>query len=149
MDLSNLSKIKGNKGKKKRIARGYGSGKGGHTCGRGTKGQNARSGNSLPYGFEGGQTQLFKKLPQIGGFRNPAKKNITAIGTKEFNIFKSGVTVTPKDLVDKKILNKLPKDGVKIIINGNLEKKLIFDGFLFSAGARNKLEELGCTIKGN
>ena len=82
MKLHNLLPTKKNKSKK-RLGRGYGSGKGGHTVGRGTKGQKAREGRGAPLGFEGGQVPLFRRLPQIGGFRSPRRKDILTINIKE------------------------------------------------------------------
>lgn len=146
MDLSNLPKIKGNKKRRIRVGRGMGSGKGGHTVGKGMKGQKSRSGNSIPTGFEGGQVPLYKKLPKIGGFRNPNAKQIKGITLDKFNVFKAGSEVTPNDLVEKKIFKKLPKHGVKILNRGSLDKKLNFKGFLYTKGAKQAIEESGGTL---
>ncbi len=142
--LHDLRKIKGNRGKAKRVGRGYGSGKGGHTVGRGSKGLKARG--KVPFGFEGGQVPLYKKMPQIGGFRNPTKKAITHVSLSQFNRFNANSTVTPQDLVDAKVLKRLPKHGVKILANGKIEKKLTIKGFLFSESAKNQLEQAGCKV---
>lgn len=146
MNLSNLKKIKGNKKQRKRRGRGYGSGIGGHTTGTGTKGQNSRAGNSKPFAFEGGQVPLYKKLPKIGGFKNPAKKDVVAVTINKFNVFKEGSEITPKNLVEKGILNKLPKHGVKILNTGTLGKKLTFKGFLVSKGAKEQIEQVGGSL---
>lgn len=146
MDLSNLPRQKGIKSPAKRIGRGCGSGKGMHTVGYGTKGQLSRSGASLPTGFEGGQIPLYKKLPHIGGFRNPTSKKITAISLEILNIFRKGSTVTPQDLVEKKLIKRVPRDGVKILANGKLTKKITLEGFLLSKSARQKIEESGSKI---
>lgn len=146
MELHNLKKIKNRITKGKRRGRGIGSGRGGHTIGRGTKGQKARAGNSLPYGFEGGQVPLYKKLPHIGGFKNPNPRRQAVLTLKSLNNLKSGTKVTPELLVKENIIKIIPRDGIKIIASGDIDKKLTFEGITFSAGARKKLEEAGCTV---
>ncbi len=141
MELKKLKKLNGNKTKKKRLGRGYGSGKGGHTVGKGMKGQKSRQGNSIPYGFEGGQVPLFKKLPKIGGFSNPTKKQIKGVNILSFNVFNDGDVVTPEMLVEKGIIRSVPKHGVKILGGGDLKKKIELKGFLFSQSAKDKLEK--------
>jgi large subunit ribosomal protein L15 len=79
MNLSNLTRHDGIKRKGKRLGRGIGSGKGGHTVGRGTKGQKARRGSKFTVGFEGGQVPLYKRLPQLGGFKNSRSKQIGTV----------------------------------------------------------------------
>ena len=105
----------------KRLGRGIGSGKGGHTVGRGTKGQKAR--NTVSLGFEGGQVPLYKKLPQMGGFKNPTKKDILTISLEKLNVFKEGSEITPKSLVEKGIIRKIPGNSVKIPNGGELYKQ--------------------------
>lgn len=141
--LNNLPKTKQFK-KSKRVGRGYGSGKGGHTTGRGTKGQKARG--TVNLGFEGGQVPLYKRLPQIGGFRNPTKKDIVSVSLSKLNVFKDESVVTPKDLIEKNIISRLPKNGVKILANGELGKKLELKGFLASESAKKKIEKSGSKI---
>ena len=141
MELKKLKKLNGNKTKKKRLGRGYGSGKGGHTVGKGMKGQKSRQGNSIPYGFEGGQVPLFKKLPKIGGFSNPTKKQIKGVNILSFNVFNDGDVVTPEMLVEKGIIRSVPKHGVKILGCGDLKKKIDLKGLLFSQSAKDKLEK--------
>lgn len=146
MELNKLKKIKGNKSKAKRVGKGIGSGKGGHTVGKGMKGQKSRSGNNIPFGFEGGQVPLYKKLPQIGGFKNPNPTKTVSVTLKSLNKI-SAKTVTPQTLVDENILKSIPRDGVKLIGNTKVDKKLTLEGFLISTGAREALEKAGCTIK--
>lgn len=146
MDLHKITKIKGNKRPSKRVGRGGGSGKGWHTTGRGQKGQKARVGYNLPIGFEGGQVPLFKRLPMIGGFRNHRAKRIVGISLDLLNHFREGATVEPKDLVEKNIIKQLPRDGVKILGSGKLEKKLTLKGFLYSASAKKLIEKSGSTL---
>ncbi len=146
MDLSKLEEQKGKKKKAKRVGRGGGSGKGMHTVGRGQKGQLSRSGGKPPFGFEGGQVPLYKKLPQIGGFRNPRSRRIVAVGLEIFNTFRKGSTIVPEDLVEKGIIKVVPKHGVKILANGELKKELKFKGFLMSLEAERKIKKSGSEI---
>jgi len=146
MQLSNLIRIKGIKGKKKRLGRGIGSGKGGHTVGRGTKGQKARRGAKPNLGFEGGQTPLYKRLPQIGGFRSRTSKEIEAVKMGRLNVFKENTEVTPQTLLEKGIIKSMPKDGVKILLGGKLEKKFVLKGFHYSKSARQKILKSGTKI---
>lgn len=147
MDLHKLTKTKGNKSKKKRLGRGYGSGKGGHTSTRGTKGQNARKGRGKPFGFEGGQVPFYKKIPQIGGFNNPTAKKYHKIYLSDLELLKDGTKVTPAYLVELGVIPSVPKHGVKILANGKITKKLTIIGFSMSAQAFEKLEKAGCTIE--
>ena len=141
--LSNLGKIKGNKSKKKRRGRGIGSGVGGHTTGSGHKGQKSRSGANIPVGFEGGQVPLYKRLPSLGGFRNTHAKKIVAIPLWKLNSFADGSEITPEVLVEENIINCVPKDGVKILGNGEISKKLKVKGFKLSSSAKEKIEKAG------
>jgi len=146
MDLNKLSKRSDHKNKKKRLGRGYGSTKGGHTVGRGSKGQKSREGYNIPTGFEGGQVPLYKKIPKTSGFRNPASKKIKAISLVKLNIFSNGTKVSPQSLVEKNIVKKVPKDGVKILANGNLHKKLKLEGFLYTNMAKDRIKKSGSEI---
>ncbi|NBO17359.1 MAG: 50S ribosomal protein L15 [Proteobacteria bacterium] len=146
MDLFNLYKLLGNSKKRKRVGRGSGSGKGFHTTGKGTKGQKARTGRSLPYGFEGGQVPLYKKLPQVVGFKNPRKKEIFTVSLSYFNKFDNGQTITPEMLYRSKY-KATPRNGVKILASGELEKKLTFSKFIISEAAKQKIEKAGGKIE--
>jgi len=146
MEVFNLPKIKGIKRKSKRLGRGIGSGKGGHTVGRGTKGQKARRGAKPNPGFEGGQVPLYKRLPHLGGFRSFVRKDIKSVNISVLNLFEDGSSVEPQKLLEKGILKKLPKDGVKILGSGKLEKKLVLSGFLYSESAKKLLEKSGTKI---
>jgi len=143
MMLNNLSKIKGNKSKKKRRGRGIGSGVGGHTTGSGQKGQKSRSGYNIPVGFEGGQVPLYRRLPSLGGFRNTHTKKIVAVSLGKLDVFSDGSEVTPELLVEKKIINSIPKHGVKILGTGEIKKKLTVKGFKLSSSAKEKIEKAG------
>ena len=143
MDLSNLVSLK-TKRSKKRLGRGYGSGKGGHTVGRGMKGQLSRTGHNLAVGFEGGQVPLYKRLPQLGGFKS--LKKAVGIRLEELNKFEEGTEVTPMSLLKKRIIRTLTRQGVKIIGGGSLKKKLILKGFTYSKGALEEAKKSGSTL---
>ncbi len=143
MDLSNLKSIK-TKRKSKRIGRGIGSGKGGHTVGRGTKGQKARKGKKIAVGFEGGQVPLYKRLPQLGGFKS--YKNVVSLRISQLNKFDEGTEVTPELLIRTKIIKNKKFSGVKIVGGGDLKKKLILKGFTYSKGAYESAKKSGSTI---
>lgn len=142
MDLSRLKSIK-TKRPKKRLGRGIGSGKGGHTVGRGTKGQKARSGARIPFGFEGGQVPLYKRLPQIGGFKSHTKKQIVPVALGKFNVFSAGTNVKPWMLVKEGIVKKVPEGGLKILAKGRLKKEINFKGFLVSKNAIEEIKKAG------
>ncbi len=122
-----------------RRGRGHGSGNG-KTAGKGHKGQKARSGATRP-GFEGGQMPLYRRLPKRG-FTCPSSKNIVAINVDVLNRFEDGAEVTIESLLETGAI-KNPKDGVKILGNGELTKKLTVKVNAFSAGAVEKIEALG------
>jgi len=144
MELNQLPKIRF--GKKKRIGRGYGSGKGGHTVGFGSKGQKSRGRGKVPLGFEGGQSPLYKKMPKISYFKSSEKRKTAEVSLVDFNMFKDDEKITPDKLVEKGIINKVPRGGVKILSNGNLHKKLEIEGFKISKGAIEKIEKAGSKI---
>ena len=140
MNLSTLSPAKGSKQSDNfRRGRGHGSGNG-KTAGKGHKGQKARSGAPRP-GFEGGQLPLYMRLPKRG-FTNPNHKEIVAINVDKLEIFNDGDVVTVEALMDKGVI-KNPKDGVKILGNGDLTKKLTVQVNAFSKSATEKIEALG------
>ena len=114
-----------------RVGRGHGSGNG-KTAGKGHKGQKARSGAPRP-GFEGGQMPLYRRLPKRG-FTNRNTKDIVSINITELNRFEDGAVVTIETLVENGVI-KNPKDGVKILGNGELTKKLTVKANAFSASA--------------
>lgn len=156
MKLDKLPKLVGKK--KKRLGRGYGSGRGGHTVGRGTKGQKARG--RVKLGFEGGQLPLSRRLPQRGGFRSirgkPAMLNLADLAA-----FRKGETVSPKTLKERGLVKKIPPEGVKILAGGRLTSApstslraaagklpaLKFRGVKFSASAREKILKAGGRIE--
>ena len=126
-----------------RVGRGHGSGNG-KTAGKGHKGQKARSGAPRP-GFEGGQMPLYRRLPKRG-FTNRNTKDIVSINITELNRFEDGTVVTIETLVENGVI-KNPKDGVKILGNGELTKKLTVKANAFSASAEEKIQALGGTTE--
>ena len=144
MDLSNLKAAEGSVHSDNfRRGRGHGSGNG-KTAGKGHKGQKARSGAPRP-GFEGGQLPLYMRLPKRG-FTNINSLEIIAVNVDKLNKFNDGDVVTVETLQEKGIINN-PKDGVKILGNGELTKKLNVKANAFSEGAKAKIEALGGTCE--
>ncbi len=140
MELSNLSPAKGSKHSDNfRRGRGHGSGNG-KTAGKGHKGQKARSGRTRP-GFEGGQMPLYRRIPKRG-FKNFNAKEIVAINVSALEVFDNGATVDVDTLIERGIV-KNPRDGVKILGNGDFTKKLTVKANAFSASAKEKIEALG------
>ena len=140
MELSNLRPAEGSKHSDNfRRGRGHGSGNG-KTAGKGHKGQKARSGAPRP-GFEGGQMPLYRRLPKRG-FTNRNTKEIVAINLEVLERFENGATVSVETLIEQGIV-KNPRDGVKILGNGTLTKKLTVQANAFSASAVEKIEALG------
>ena len=140
MDLSNLRPADGSKHSDNfRRGRGHGSGNG-KTAGKGHKGQKARSGATRP-GFEGGQMPLYRRIPKRG-FTNRNTKEIVGINVSALEAFENDAVVSVADLIEKGII-KNPKDGVKILGNGELTKKLTVQANAFSEGAKAKIEALG------
>ena len=139
MELSNLRPAEGSKHSNFRRGRGHGSGNG-KTAGKGHKGQKARSGAPRP-GFEGGQMPLYRRIPKRG-FTNRNSKDIVGINVNVLEVFDNDAVVTVEALLEKGIV-KNPRDGVKILGNGELTKKLTVQVNAFSAGAKEKIEALG------
>ena len=144
MDLSNLQPAEGSKHSDNfRRGRGHGSGNG-KTAGKGHKGQKARSGAPRP-GFEGGQMPLYRRIPKRG-FTCRNHKEIISVNVSVLEQFADGTEVTVAALQEVGIINN-PKDGVKILGNGELTKKLNVKVNAFSAAAKEKIEALGGTCE--
>jgi large subunit ribosomal protein L15 len=139
MNLSELKPAEGSKHERFRKGRGHGSGSG-KTAGKGHKGQKARSG-APRIGFEGGQMPLYRRIPKRG-FTNRNTKEIIAVNVDVLNRFDDGATVTVDSLIEAGII-KNPKDGVKILGNGELTKKLDVKVNAFSKSAAEKIQALG------
>ena len=144
MDLSNLQPAVGSKHSDSfRRGRGHGSGNG-KTAGKGHKGQKARSGATRP-GFEGGQMPLYRRLPKRG-FTNRNGKDIIGINVSALERFENDTVVTVETLIEAGIV-KNPRDGVKILGNGELTKKLTVKVDAVSEGAKAKIEAVGGTCE--
>ena len=140
MDLSNLRPAEGSKHSDNfRRGRGHGSGNS-KTAGKGHKGQKARSGGTRP-GFEGGQMPLYRRIPKRG-FTNRNTKEIVGINVSALEVFDNDTVVSVETLIEAGIV-KNPRDGVKILGNGELTKKLTVQANAFSASAAAKIESLG------
>ena len=139
MDLSNLKPAEGSTHHDFRRGRGHGSGNG-KTAGKGHKGQKARSGAPRP-GFEGGQMPLYRRIPKRG-FTNRNTKEIVAINLDRLESFDNDAVVTVDTLIEAGII-KNPRDGVKILGNGELTKKLNVQVNAYSASAKEKIEAVG------
>ena len=140
MKLHELKPAFGSTTAPKRLGRGVGSGLG-KTSGKGHKGAKARSGGGKRLGFEGGQMPLIRRLPKRG-FYNPFRINYVAINVDRLEVFEDGMTVTPVELIEYGIIKKID-DGIKIMGNGELTKKLTVQAAKFTATAKEKIEAAG------
>ena len=141
MKLNELQRNIGATHEKKRLGRGPGSGLG-KTSGKGQKGQKARSGASINPVFEGGQLPLYRRIPKRG-FSNAKFKTVYAVvNLSQLNVFEDGTVVTPALLKDTGIVKK-QLDGVKVLGNGKLEKKITIQANKFSTSALEKIKEAG------
>ena len=144
MDLSNLKPNEGAVSERSRVGRGHASGNG-KTAGRGHKGQKARSGGSTRLGFEGGQMPLYRRIPKRG-FKNYNYKEIIGINVSKLDVFENGTEVTVETLIEAGIV-KNPRDGVKILGDGELTKKLTVKVNAFSKSAEEKITVAGGTCE--
>ena len=144
MKLHELSPAEGSAKKAWRVGRGTGSGNG-KTAGKGHKGQNARSGGGVRPGFEGGQIPLYRKLPKRG-FHNKFGKTYSIVNVDVFNKFEDGAVVDLAALMEKKIVRKA-NDGLKVLGNGEITKKITVKAAVFSATAKEKIEAAGGKIE--
>lgn len=140
MKLHELKPAPGSRKNKKRVGRGISAGQG-KTAGRGHKGQNARSGGGVRPGFEGGQNPIYRRLPKRG-FTNIHRVEYAIINLDTLNRFDEGTVVTPELLKEKGIVKNL-KDGLKVLGNGELNKKLTVKAHKFSKSATEKINAAG------
>ncbi len=140
MKLHELSPAPGSTAPAWRKGRGAGSGNG-KTAGKGHKGQNARSGGGVRPGFEGGQIPLYRKLPKRG-FYNQFSTKYAIVNVAALNAFEDGATVNLEALMEKGIIRKA-YDGLKVLGNGDITKKLTVEASVFSATAKEKIEAAG------
>ncbi|NLG37179.1 MAG: 50S ribosomal protein L15 [Clostridiales bacterium] len=144
MKINEITPPAGSARSAKRIGRGTGSGTG-KTSGKGHKGQKARSGGGTRPGFEGGQMPLYLRLPKRG-FTNRFKKVFAEVNVGSLNAFEDGVVVSPEILIEMGIIRKLC-DGVKILGDGELDKRLTVKAHRFSQSAREKIEAAGGSVE--
>ena len=144
MKLHELSPAEGSVKKSFRKGRGPASGNG-KTAGKGHKGQNARSGGGVRPGFEGGQIPLYRKLPKRG-FTNHFAKKYAIVNVSDLNRFENGAVVDAEALLAAKIIRDV-LDGVKILGNGEITKKVTVKAAVFSATAKEKIEAAGGTTE--
>jgi large subunit ribosomal protein L15 len=144
MELNNLKPKKGSRHAKKRVGRGPGSGHG-KTAGRGEKGQKSRSGFSRQMGFEGGQMPLHRRLPKRG-FTNIFKRDYAVVNVSDLERFDAGATVDEAALRSAGLV-KGQHDGIKILGDGELSKKLTVNAHKFSKSAREIIEKAGGTVQ--
>ena len=145
MKLHELSPAEGSAKAAWRKGRGPGSGNG-KTAGKGHKGQNARSGGGVRPGFEGGQLPLYRKLPKRGFNNYRFAKVYAIVNVAALNVFEDGAVVDAAALLEKKIIRK-ELDGLKVLGNGELTKKLTVKASVFSASAKEKIEAAGGKIE--
>ena len=144
MKLHELSPAAGSTKERKRIGRGAGSGQG-KTAGKGSKGQNARSGGGVRPGFEGGQLPLFQRLPKRG-FHNYTRVEYAVVNLCDLNVFEDGAVVDVQALIDAHLVKDV-KDGVKVLGQGELTKKLTVRVNKTSASAKAAIEALGGSVE--
>ena len=142
MKLHELKPVEGARNKRNRVGRGMSSGNG-KTSGRGHDGQKSRSGGKVGLTFEGGQLPLFRSIPKRG-FTNINRKDYAVVNVSALNRFDNDTEVTPELLIESGIV-KNQKSGIKILGNGNLEKKLTIKAHKFSSSAVEAIEQQGGT----
>ncbi|MBE6594770.1 MAG: 50S ribosomal protein L15 [Ruminococcaceae bacterium] len=145
MKLHELSPAEGSAKAAWRKGRGPGSGNG-KTAGKGHKGQNARSGGGVRPGFEGGQLPLYRKLPKRGFNNSKFAKVYAIVNVEALNAFEDGAVIDLEALLAKKIVRKA-NDGLKVLGNGELTKKVTVKATIFSASAKEKIEAAGGKIE--
>jgi large subunit ribosomal protein L15 len=144
--MKNLLQLKSKSGARKRrkvVGRGNASGHGSYST-RGGKGQTARTGSGYKPGFEGGQTPLYRKMPKLKGFRNINRIQFQVVNVENLNVFEDGDEVDTIKLYEKKLISK--KGPVKILGNGELQKKLHLKVDRVSGSAREKIEKAKGTV---
>ena len=142
--LNQLKPVEGARHSRKRKGQGIGSGLG-KTAGRGQKGQNSRSGGGVRPGFEGGQIPLFQRLPKRG-FKNINRVQYAVVNVSDLNVFENDSVVTIETLIKSGLVKKT-YDGVKVLGNGTLEKKLTVKASKFSASAEAAIKNAGGTVE--
>ena len=142
MEIHTLKSAEGARKRQRRLGRGTGSGIG-KTSGKGTKGQNSRSGGGVRPGFEGGQIPLIRRLPKVGFNNKRFEREYTIINVSDLEVFKDGEKVNAQSLLEKRVIRNVEKYGIKVLGNGNLTKKLTVTANKFSGSAKEKIEKVG------
>lgn len=145
-ELSNLKPCRGERRPRTRLGRGQGSGLG-KTAGKGTKGAQARAGYRLRANFEGGQMPLHRRIPKVG-FDNPFRLDLATLNVDRLAELPAGTVVTPELLVERGLIKKLGKDGVKVLGNGDLGVALHVRVTRLSRSAAQKILSAGGTVEG-
>ncbi len=143
-ELHNLSRPREANKNRKRVGRGPGSGNG-VRAGRGQKGQKSRSGYSRRAGFEGGQMPLYRRIPKRG-FTNKFRKEFVVLNVRDLNRFDEGSEVSPDLLIEQGFVKNI-RDGLRILGEGTIEKKLTVRAHHFSSSAKEKIEAAGGTVE--
>lgn len=147
MFLERIPRRNKRKSKAKRIGRGYGSGVGGHTVGRGTKGQKSRTGHKSTVFFEGGNVPFFRRIPKYRGFKRTLKVHFEPVNVSTLEQeYKAGETVSLESLKEKGLIRKR-SENVKILGNGEISKKLKISGLPISEVAKDKVLSAGGSVK--
>ena len=141
MKLHELSPQQGSSKKAWRKGRGVGTGNG-KTAGRGHKGQNARSGGGVRHGFEGGQIPMYRRIPKHGFSNFLFKKDYAIINVEQLDKYEDGAVISLETLINDGVVRK-ELNGLKVLGNGNITKKLTVQATVFSASAKEKIEAAG------
>ena len=141
MKMNELKRPAGSRHTRKIVGRGPGSGLG-KTAGRGENGQLSRSGGKVPAWFEGGQNPLYKRIPRKGFSNKRFATKYAVVNVERLNVFEDNTVVTPALLKEPGIIKK-PLDGIKVLGNGTLDKKLVVKANVFTNTAINKIEGNG------
>ena len=147
MRLTDLRPAPGSRKSRKRVGRGPGSGSE-KTSGRGQKGQKARTGHkNVPAYFEGGQNRFSQRMPYLGGFKNPFRKEYIVVNLSDLSVFESGATVTSATLAEKGLIRARAAQGMlKVLGNGRLDRPLNVTAHKVSASARAQIEAAGGSV---
>ncbi len=142
MRIEELRPAPGSKKRPKRVGRGPGSGHGKTSC-RGHKGQKARTSVNLPRGFEGGQMPLHRRLPKRGFNNRAFAKDFTIVNLKKIATLQDLETITPEVLLERRVISRIGRDGVKILGDGEIDRPLTVKAHAFSRSALQKIEQAG------
>lgn len=147
MNLHTLQPNEGSHSRKRRLGRGHGSGRG-KTAGRGTKGQNARTGGGWNPRFEGGQTPIHLRLPHRRGFKNPFRVAYEIVNLEDLATFEAGSTIDRETLQAARLIRRNDPRPLKLLARGEISVALHFDGIQVSKAARSRIEAAGGSFTG-